>query len=654
MQNYETNQKRGTTTMSQTSSREDRRRPPQRLSWPTSLSQDSTKTITGIGGNTMPSGGGGGDYQQGSRNKKNRKRSRSSAGVLSNDDKDAESFDSSIMWVEQFAPASSSDLCVAPKKVKEIESWMQQNCSSVIDNKNNYAAEVPAKSPGKQKLLILVGSPGVGKSTAVRIIAKKLNLSILSWNESFNPRDQQPQYSFDPLFSLEQTSALDSFNEFLQQSGCGFVSLNLTSSSSSLSAAIDTSIIAVKNKNNLSSSSSRKKSGSSSISGSNINNNSINRSIILLEDLPNLHGTDQEMRFRAILNEHLHRSQVPTILVFSDVFEGKHKPKDLERLIDPNDLYDNDQTRIVQIQGVTKPKMRKILSNIVKQVKCRNDSDIFDEIHRQSQGDIRHAIMTLQLHATALSNRTITTSCKNGQNSRDMKLSAFHSLGKLLYAKRVLENDGGSRLAFDPEHILERSDLGVDGSLKFLEFHSPDFFTDIKELSKAYDYFSDAAYVLGNETAEGSRRSYDTSSAFPYVCASSIAGRAVANTNIHPAANKFRQFSRPKTFDVIRNRRQNQVLVDQLSRKVSRCHCLLPNFVTEALPFLRQISPQEVDPFLDNLYSAAAQSYKEKKKLKGENNNNDNDGIDDDRMLKEQEDLLQLDDIGEFDSDSDN
>jgi hypothetical protein len=74
--------------------------------------------------------------------------------------------------------------------------------------------------------------------------------------------------------------------------------------------------------------------------------------------------------------------------------------------------------------------------------------------------------------------------------------------------------------------------------------------------------------------------------------------RAVAHTNKHPAPNKFRQFSTPQVFDVLRNRRQNDVLVAGLAQRLSNCH-LGPStviggshaFVTEVLPALRLIHP---------------------------------------------------------------
>jgi len=576
-----------------------KRRPPQRISWPTMLSQDNSKMSDRerMKNNTRKQ-----VHPEQTRvdldrgNVSQRKRARTENNHAQNSDAGGNwDANDAVMWIEKFSPDSSSDLCVAPKKVKEIKAWIHDSLSQKC-----------------QKLLILVGSPGIGKSTAVRIIAKESNISILSWNELIHSRTSYDSQSRG-LFSVEQTTPLNSFNEFLQQSGSGISSLNVTSSSSSS----DT------NKSN---------------------------SMILLEDLPNLHGPSAEMRFRNIMTHHLHRSHVPTILVFSDVTEGKHRPEDLERLINPDILYNNEQTTIMQIHPTTKPKMKKILTTIANRENYRVGANFFEELHHQSNGDIRHAIMTLQLHATGSQKAKSTTMelGNGGQNDRDTKISTFHSLGKLLYAKRVIEN-GVSRLKFDPETILQRSDLGIEGSLKFLEFHSADFFTDIIELSRAYSLFSDAADILGcGATRRGYREmSNDGTTVFPYDCASSIAGRTVANTNRNPAPNKFRQFSRPKVFDVLRNGSQNQILLDQLSRRLmsqsfqrsSKC-----NFVTESLPFVRQICPQEVDPYLDNLYSTAIQNHREKL---GSQSSKDDDNL---YFQKEQDDLLKLDDIDEFDS----
>jgi len=544
-----------------------------------------------------PTGANGTNNQSG-RKRARQSNDRSKTRIEKNEDRG----DDVEMWIEKFAPKSSSELSVAPKKVKEIKAWIQNATTSLTATPHHV----------RQKLLILIGSPGIGKSTAVRMIANEFKLSTLLWNESFHPRGFRDGNA-KGLISVEQASALESFEEFLQRSGSGIASLNLTLSES--------------------------------------NNATNNNSLILLEDLPNLHGASAQARFRDMMSRHLYRSHVPTILIFSDVSEGKHRPEDLERLIDPDILYQNEISTILQIHPVTKLKMKKSLTEIAKREGCQFSADFLNEIHDQSNGDIRHAIMTLQLHATGRARNCLgaVDIDTRGQNQRDTKLSTFHSLGKLLYAKRVSSSDGKSRLAFDPEAILEQSDLGVEGSLRFLEFHSVDFFTDIIELSNAFSSFSDAADMLGHATTKRSN-SHENNNIFPYACASSIAGRTVANTNIHPAPTRFRQFSRPRAFDILRNGKENQILVDQLSRRLSTTEChssLTAKFVTESLPYVRQITPQDVDPYLDNLYSVAMQRHRERTNLATENAA-DMEALE---FQKAQEALLEMDDIEEYDSD---
>jgi cell cycle checkpoint protein len=349
------------------------------------------------------------------------------------------------LWIDTCFPASSSDLCVAPKKVKEIGGWLDSATSR--------------RTP--KKLLVLVGSPGIGKSTAIRVLCEEKGLSISQWNESFVPRTRG--VAPDDTFSVEQSSAMDSFQEFLQQSAVGFQSLDFIFHAENN---------ATKN-----------------------HKGQTTDPIILLEELPNLYSVDAESKFRSIMQEHLQRTQVPTVLVFSDVSEGKHRPRDLERLIDPKILYNSDMVTILQIHPVTKPKMKKVLEQVARKQGGEITKTLLEELHLQSGGDMRHAIMNLQLLSTGLKKLPKATNTRTN-NERDVKLSTFHALGKLLYAKRTQTEDGMSVLAFDPETILERSDLGVGGSLRFLEYHSADFFSDISDLSDAFGHFSDAAVLL--------------------------------------------------------------------------------------------------------------------------------------------------------------
>lgn len=95
------------------------------------------------------------------------------------------------------------------------------------------------------------------------------------------------------------------------------------------------------------------------------------------------------------------------------------------------------------------------------------------------------------------------------------------------------------------------------------------------------------------------QRDYNDS-VFPGGYVGSIAGRAVADANRHPAPNSFRSLTAPKIFEVIRNQRANEVTMGQLCKRLSVGSDRLPldanlgrarTFVTDHLPFMRTIVP---------------------------------------------------------------
>ena len=144
------------------------------------------------------------------------------------------------------------------------------------------------------------------------------------------------------------------------------------------------------------------------------------------------------------MERHIQRTQTPTFFIYSDVQEGKHRPEDLERLIPPHILY-SQLVQIIQIQPVTKAKMKKALQSIAKVERLGSLSTEFvEEMHLSSGGDLRHAIFALQFQSSTMM-MTTSRSRTTGRNSeeggssttkKDAKLSTFHALGKLLYAKR--------------------------------------------------------------------------------------------------------------------------------------------------------------------------------------------------------------------------
>ena len=111
----------------------------------------------------------------------------------------------SSMWVDKYAPTTAAQLCVAPKKVKELRAWMESSDGC--------------------RLMVLVGGPGVGKSTAIRVLASELGWMVHEWSDSYS---NQYQSGNGLLATVDQSNSLESFRDFLERTGAGFAPLQMT------------------------------------------------------------------------------------------------------------------------------------------------------------------------------------------------------------------------------------------------------------------------------------------------------------------------------------------------------------------------------------------------------------------------------------------
>lgn len=506
---------------------------------------------------------------------------------------------SNKMWTEKHAPKCIKDLCVAPKKIDEVKQWLvsHSNCrqtkresvqtETIVEDLDPWEMpdewETDVLSP-ESKFMILVGSPGIGKSAMVYALAAELNLEILTWNDAHAEYVDYQSQSTEAY--LPYQSQMSSFEEFLSSGGVGMDSLELDLGDENAGTM---------NKG-------AKKAEQT------------HGSIILIEEIPNLYNAQAAQSFRNVMERHIQRTSVPTIFVYSDVYEGKHKPEELERLISSNILYSN-LVQILTIQPATKAKMKKCLQSIAKVEGIGTmSSDFLEEMHLSSGGDMRHAVLAMQFRFSSEN-----TGQHGGKETakRDTKLSMFHALGKLIHAKRKplcqdtseetkMWDDGRGPLEFDPEDIMSRSGMAVGSAASFLSYHCPDYFTDITEMSRAFDRFSEADMFVNRFYQGGAGQS-----TMEY--ASSIASRAIADSNRSPAPPAFRQLSAPKVFGVMKKSSENEVKMDQLRKRLSYGGKMAlesnigsaQRFVTESLPHMRCVLPEEVNYALSNLHSYA-------------------------------------------------
>ena len=554
-----------------------------------------------------------------------------------------------MMWIEKYAFIDDAkDLCVQNRKVDEVRTWMKSALRACYRSSADYTRNV---DDNVSKLLLLVGSPGIGKSTMCRVLAKELGLDLLEWNDATTSTSTSCSYSTygadNSLFSSSYQSPLSSFEEFLQSAGTGCNSLDLSSS------------VYQNEEKRIENTSSKK------------------GAMLFIEDMPNLHSSDAEKKFKHTMEQHIHTSRFPTILIFSNVSEGKAAPSDLEKLIPSSVLYNSNKVKIIQCNSVTQSKMKKCLGMIAQKERIFIPNGLLELIHTNSGGDLRNAIMTLQFQLVGRNQYSSRVQMKNpkritnlhetnnnaikrgAQFDRDVKLSAFHALGKLLYAKRQINTnkDTGSfhsserpPLQFIPEEVVNSCDMSLEGMVSFLSYHCPDFYTSEMDLSEAFELFSDTVLLLDrtydvslqcvkvilifSDAKEESHTIHShqcspsfimilfcsfqpqrdqSDKTFPSAYISSLAGRTVAYTNKNPTPNKFRSLEAPKVYDVLRKKKWNDIKINQLCKRLSLSvetsgnneeeeysNSMLPlnasigsssRFVTDYLPFMRIIHP---------------------------------------------------------------
>jgi len=174
-------------------------------------------------------------------------------------------------WVDKHRPNNIEDLCVAPRRVQDIHDWLTSR------------GESSSKSPLQQKgMLVLVGTPGVGKSTTIRTLCHKLRYKILEWSEPSMRHNIQ-----NTMFPTQ--SPLDSWEEFLRSAGLGYRSLLGISNGGNIYGTCNEDTV-VEN--------GEAYSNHGSGTRMKVEGNESNVSLIMIKDIPYLHTPEAHQRFR--------------------------------------------------------------------------------------------------------------------------------------------------------------------------------------------------------------------------------------------------------------------------------------------------------------------------------------------------------------------
>ncbi|KAI0998274.1 hypothetical protein K3495_g9922 [Podosphaera aphanis] len=344
-------------------------------------------------------------------------------------------------WAERFAPTCLEELAVHKRKVADTRKWLEEVMSGRL----------------KQRLLVLKGAAGTGKTTTLRLIATSMNCEVLEWR---NP--SRSVASSDGLLSMSAQ-----FEEFLGR-GARYGQLELISTHETFTGK-------------------REKNRSNSP-----------RKIILIEEFPNTFTSSSTSLeyFRSSLSQYLtssltyasNNSQetsskliIPIVLIVSETLlttsTASADSFTAHRLLGPT-LLQHPGVGVIGFNPIAPTLLAKALQVILqKEARSSGEKKVpgpsllkkFGEV-----GDIRSAVGCLEflcLHGFtdgALSAKLPFSKDTKGRNSveqkpieignldlitrREASLGIFHAVAKVVYnrrdeqASKVLVNNDAEKL----------------------------------------------------------------------------------------------------------------------------------------------------------------------------------------------------------------
>jgi cell cycle checkpoint protein len=547
-----------------------------------------------------------------------------------------------MSWSTKYCPQSASELCPAPKKVKEVKEWLLSHAQIT---EGGGGKGLPITNPNTP-VLVITGPTGGGKSTTVELLCKELGLKLLTWNAP--TPTLWHEYLYQSGAGNTYVSKLGEFEAFLRRSTLlspipllattqtiaqeGKTPPTPSSASAAASTSISRSKIAVVGGNPKENEQKKKKK----------------KDVILIDDLPNIHTVDQQKSLLSVLDKYCRSSRFPIVLCLSNVQKsGEQGGREKDRQSYLQDrlllMLESVGALVVNFPPVTTTRITKVLQRISDREKVVLEKKSLTEIAEVSNGDIRNAVNSLQFSMVGYGsseeepNKATTATAaaglkkrKRGKGkrqslpleppaglfsrqklsldliqrdlARDRELEQFHALGKILYNKRTEDKPDFPDFSGFPERLSRnRSENKVekviaqahlDSSMllsyvheNFLRFVGEDAIEEVAEMSS---YFSDSAVLMNGE--ESSHLSGNNSNT---VAASSLVGvMGFQYANVTKPPRSFLKLRKPDLLAAEKTRIMNHFeLSNACVRRASQCLYLeaMKSVVTDTLPYVRKI-----------------------------------------------------------------
>lgn len=336
------------------------------------------------------------------------------------------------------------------------------------------------------KVLLVTGPAGCGKATAVQVIAKQCGFICLEWVTPVTIESIYDQCTDSYCFQNVQ----DKFQDFIW-GATRYRSLNC------------------------------------GVSGG---------QFLLIKDFPNVF-LEKPDEFHDIMIRFNTTFKFPIVFIVNN--------EKIVRDLFSEHILDTLKVQQIKFNAITRKSILTVLGHIVKSEQQRNkqlripSSAEMNAIYDETNGDLRASIFNLNFICMKIQNK-FSAICSVA--SKDENLDLFHSIGRVIYPKKVPINSPLQfRFTRNPDQLAENFAMHPNSVLGFLQENYLSRFSSLTDTCEGADAISSADVMLNSNFMFGVSH-YDIS-----LSSISVAVRGLMLANRNPIKT-FRPIVKPKHF----------------------------------------------------------------------------------------------------------
>lgn len=427
------------------------------------------------------------------------------------------------LWLEKYKPMSETELAVHKKKVADVRSWLLDHLSC---------------KKGSNGILLLTGSAGAGKTATVQVLANELGLELQEW---INPVSEIAEGELNEYSHWRNTtqSQMKKFEDFILRAN-KYPSLSIFLEKSNQTT--DKKMLLIEDLPNIffreatklhEVLSTYKRTGRSPVvfivSDSHHGDSNVHK--LFPKDIQCKLGI-HNISFNPVAHTSLLKAMNRIISLRSQQDKSCFNPpkKETVDLLAQNSGGDI-RTAINGLQFSCmqgKPSSSSSMIDLERKEKnkqerkCKSRPSKYEKPSNRSSADNSKSRGTAQCLLYGQSDSQLQPDSVTSIGGRDLALFLFRALGKILYCKRDptssdanllpshLSHFARNHLTFSPEEVLDRIHLSSDMFNLYLHQNYLEFFSDVDDVVKASENFSDADFMTKEWMHQASMREYSS------------------------------------------------------------------------------------------------------------------------------------------------